>query len=122
MQIHLMPSPACLWLYLWHGYRQYSHRRLEEVAGLFDKDAFSAVVALGATRCNAVHARAITRPMLTGRPDRRDTETKAYVADLTAAIAHDMAHPNFARASFHALVIGCNLKGEISFPAFVPAE
>jgi hypothetical protein len=56
LQIHLLPSPACLWLYLWHGYRQYSHRRLEEIAALFDPDAFSAVAALGAGRCNAVHA------------------------------------------------------------------
>lgn len=122
LQIHLMPSPACLWLYLWHGYRQYSHRRLEEIAALFGENAFTAVAALGAARCNAVHARFITRPMLTGRPDRRDAETAAYVAELTAAIAADMAHPDFARASFYALIVGNNLGGEIALPALVPVR
>jgi SAM-dependent methyltransferase len=122
LQIHLMPSPACLWLYLWHGYRQYSHRRLEEIAALFGQDAFAAVVGLGARRCNAVHAAYITRPMLTGRPDRRDTETAAYVAEATQAITTDMAHPDFARASFYALVIGSHLDQEIAFPALVPAK
>ena len=27
LQIHLMPSPTCLWKYLWHGYRQYSIKK-----------------------------------------------------------------------------------------------
>ncbi|WP_337997829.1 class I SAM-dependent methyltransferase [Oleispirillum naphthae] len=122
LQIHLMPSPACLWLYLWHGYRQYSHRRLEEIAALFGARAFAAAVALGAGRCNAVHARYITRPMLTGRPDRREAGTAAYVAELTAAIAADMARPDFARASFYALIVGSNLGGEIALPALVPSR
>ena len=28
LQIHLMPSPPCLWKYLWHGYRQYSIKKI----------------------------------------------------------------------------------------------
>jgi len=35
LQIHLLPSAACLWLYLWHGYRQYTPRRLTPITTLF---------------------------------------------------------------------------------------
>ncbi len=28
IQIHMVPSTKCLWLYLWHGYRQYSKKNL----------------------------------------------------------------------------------------------
>ncbi|NIY75461.1 methyltransferase domain-containing protein [Thalassospira sp. HF15] len=30
MQVHIVPAPTSLFLYLWHGWRQYSLRRIEE--------------------------------------------------------------------------------------------
>ncbi len=31
IQIHLVPSKLCLWLYLWHGWRQYSKDNLSQI-------------------------------------------------------------------------------------------
>ena len=36
IQVHLFPSAACLWLYLYHGYRQYTPRSISKFAKLFD--------------------------------------------------------------------------------------
>lgn len=35
IQIHLFPSPACLWLYLYHGVRQYNLNSILEIINIF---------------------------------------------------------------------------------------
>ena len=35
IQIHLFPSPACLWLYLFHGVRQYNFRAIMQIIDIF---------------------------------------------------------------------------------------
>ncbi len=38
VQVHLFPSAACLWLYLYHGYRQYTPRSISRITKIFDDD------------------------------------------------------------------------------------
>ncbi|MBH30606.1 MAG: hypothetical protein CMG71_01275 [Candidatus Marinimicrobia bacterium] len=38
IQVHLFPSAACLWLYLYHGYRQYHPRSISRLTKIFDDD------------------------------------------------------------------------------------
>ena len=35
IQIHLFPSPACLWLYLFHGFRQYNFNSILKIIKIF---------------------------------------------------------------------------------------
>lgn len=46
IQIHLVPSASCLWLYLFHGVRQYTPRTISKISKLFD-DSFCKLVGFG---------------------------------------------------------------------------
>ena len=46
VQIHLVPSAACLWLYLFHGVRQYSPRTISKITRFF-KDSSCQLISLG---------------------------------------------------------------------------
>ena len=37
IQIHMVPACKCLWLYLWHGYRQYSKKNLSNISNQLKK-------------------------------------------------------------------------------------
>jgi len=37
IQIHMVPASKCLWLYLWHGYRQYSKKNLSNISNQLKK-------------------------------------------------------------------------------------
>ncbi len=103
VHIHLVPSAACLRLFLWHGYRQYTPRTL---AALSDccADSDRAIVGLGGSACNALHWKFITRPLLVNHVDLRDTKTAEYRHELEAAIEADVRRPQRSPA-FYALVV-----------------
>ena len=105
LSIHLIPSQACLWTYLWHGYRQYTPRTLSARTRRFADCSERLLVRLGGTACNALHYRFITWPLLIlRRGDRRDTEPVRYREALRQAIIRDMRAPQ-PSAAFYALLI-----------------
>jgi len=104
LQVHYLPSAACLRLYLFHGLRQYPAGALGRIAALQAPDAHSVAVALGGPACAAVHWRWITLPMIRRRPDRRAADPVAYARELAAAIAADAAAPP-GKAMFWAFVV-----------------
>jgi hypothetical protein len=104
LQVHYLPSAACLRLYLFHGLRQYPLAALRRIAALQAPDARSVAVALGGPACAAVHWRWITLPMIRRRPDRRAADPRAYARELAAAIAADAAAPP-GKAMFWAFVV-----------------
>jgi SAM-dependent methyltransferase len=103
-QIHLVPSQACLHLYLWHGYRQYTPRTLSETTRpLAASERW--VVRLGGAQCNRLHWKFVTWPLLIrGQGDLREKRPAEYRAALAAAITRDMAAPQRS-PSFYAIVV-----------------
>jgi SAM-dependent methyltransferase len=106
LQIHLVPSAACLRLYLWHGYRQYTPRTLSALSRPFI-GADRLIVRLGGAACNRLHWSFITRPRLIGRGDLRDRRPDEYRRALARAIESDMREPQ-ASPAFYALLIHSN--------------
>ncbi|MCA3246913.1 MAG: hypothetical protein ING29_10615 [Azospirillum sp.] len=104
LQIHYLPSAACLRLYLFHGYRQYPAGVLARLARLQPAGARVAAVALGGPAAVALHWRWITWPALRGRPDRRDVDPAGYRAAFRAAAERDAARGRGAPA-FWAFVV-----------------
>jgi 2-polyprenyl-3-methyl-5-hydroxy-6-metoxy-1,4-benzoquinol methylase len=105
LQIHLMPSQACLRLFLFHGVRQYTPRTISRITRLFDAPDDGAVLyRLGGVACNRLHLRFVTVPSITGRPDRRATEPEVYARELRRAISRD-AQQDQPSPAFYALVI-----------------
>lgn len=105
LQVHLMPSPACLRLYHLHGVRQYTPRTLSRITRLFSPGAYAVLYRLGGRAANRVHYSFITKPLLILRKaDRRNTEPEKYDRHLFDAIADDMRRPQRSPA-FWALVI-----------------
>lgn len=104
LQIHYLPSAACLRLYLFHGYRQYPAGALARLAALQPAGARISAVALGGPAVVALHWRWITWPALCRRPDRRGVDPDGYRAALRAAVARDARHVTDA-AMFWAFVV-----------------
>jgi len=104
LHIHLVPSQACLWTYLWHGYRQYTPRTLSERTRLF-ADSAKLLVRLGGAASNRLHFRFITWPLLIRRgADRRSASPQEYLTELQRAVDIDMKQPQPSPA-FYAVVV-----------------
>lgn len=104
LQVHLLPSPACLRLYLLHGVRQYTPRTISKITRLFD-NGYALLYRLGGRACNQLHYRFITAPLiLWRRGDFRVTRAAEYERHAIAAIERDMRQPQNSPA-FYGLVI-----------------
>jgi SAM-dependent methyltransferase len=105
LQVHLVPSKACLHLYHLHGVRQYTPRTLSRITRLFSPDADALLYRLGGRASNRLHYTFITKPVLIQRRrDLRLERPEEYDRQLLAALAEDMKHPQRSPA-FWALVI-----------------
>ena len=64
VQIHLVPASKCLWLYLWHGYRQYSKKNLSNISNQLKKkfNVNTHIIPLGSNISFWTHLRYITLP------------------------------------------------------------
>lgn len=94
VQIHLVPSAACLELYREHGVRQYTPRSIERMlAGYRPAGARCRVVGLGGEASNRVQHDWLTAPVQAGGRDRRLSEPEAYQAALEEALRTDLARP-----------------------------
>jgi SAM-dependent methyltransferase len=103
-QVHLMPSAACLSLYLWHGYRQYTPRTLSSLSRPF-AGADRTIVRLGGAACNRLHWQYVTWPLLIRRiGDLRDQRPAEYRRALEDAVVEDMRSPH-PSPSFYALIV-----------------
>ena len=65
VQVHMVPAASSLWLYMWHGWRQYSQKNLEIIGdSLKKKDTVNiSIVPLGGTKSFWTHLRFITIPV-----------------------------------------------------------
>ncbi|KGF72877.1 hypothetical protein DO97_03975 [Neosynechococcus sphagnicola sy1] len=104
LQIHLLPSRACLQLYGYHGIRQYTPRTVSQISQLFQPPNEAFLFSLGGMACNRVHREFIPLPYPAGEGDRRQQFPQVYDQQLRAAIAADMQTPQ-ASPTFYALVI-----------------
>jgi SAM-dependent methyltransferase len=105
LQIHLVPSQACLRLYQLHGVRQYTPRTISKITRLFGAETYAALYGLGGGAANRVHYEYITKPLLIlKRGDRRSAQPDDYQRALFTAIASDGARPQPSPA-FWALVL-----------------
>ena len=117
LQIHLMPSPACLGKYLWHGYRQYSVKKISSMkANYWDESKFVAFK-LGGQNCNKLHLKHITLPMVTKQKGLRESDLDKYDNFVKDAISKDLNNTDPKNGSFYALLIFSNLskKDELKF-------
>jgi len=64
IQIHMVPASKCLWLYLWHGYRQYSKKNLSNISNQLKKkiNVNTCIIPLGGNNSFWTHLRYITLP------------------------------------------------------------
>lgn len=110
LQIHLMPSPSCLWKYLWHGYRQYSVKKINKIKDkIWSKEKLIAVK-LGGSKCNKIHFKYITLPMILNRKSLRERNLNKYNKLVENAIKEDFKDKRPKHASFYALLIFSNVK------------
>ena len=115
IQIHLIPSAACLKLYLLHGVRQYNLRSISKIVSIFDNPkTYAALFTLGGESCNKLHFRYITKPEMLSinKVNMRDEKTEEYFDLLKNAINVDINNKSDS-PSFYALVIHSNFNNDI---------
>ena len=65
IQIHVVPASISLWIYLWHGYRQYSLKNLSNISNRLKKfNVNTYIIPLGGKTSFWAHLRYITLPKL----------------------------------------------------------
>lgn len=112
IQIHLFPSPACLWLYLFHGYRQYNLCNIKKIIKIFEDDKnYFALFPLGGTKLNNLHFRFITLPSLLNK--KLNLKSKLYNKLLTKYLKYEINKKTNVNPSFYALVVHSNFKKKI---------
>ncbi len=112
LQVHLVPSQACLRLYGPHGVRQYTPRTISKISRLFRPCSYAVLWRLGGRHCNQVHYDFITRPVRQGIGDVRNMRPDEYDATLREAVRLDMAQPQRDPA-FYALAIHSHPNGRL---------
>ena len=113
IQMHFVPSWACLWLYGVHGVRQYTPRTMRQIRELFSADGDSTLYYLGGPHCNRLHFTHITLPRKIGLGDLRFKKPDEYEHKLKNAILHDFDQQS-GPPSFLALVVCSNTAGDFS--------
>lgn len=116
IQIHLMPSAACLTTFPWHGVRQYTPRTVSRITTLFGTETTRHLYFLGSAACNRIHRRYIIYPWLLRRGDLRQKRLGEYDRELREAVQRDDISPKQNQACFHALVLQSRVRHRIEAP------
>lgn len=113
LQLHLMPSAACMYTFPWHGVRQYTPRTISKMTRLFQGRVTKTLFSLGASRCNKIHRQYITWPLMFKKTDLREGAPGKWQAEKKAAIKSDMVAPRAGEACFYGLLLAhnCSLGG-----------
>lgn len=105
VQVHLMPSKACISTFPWHGFRQYTNASVSKITRLFTDESTFEFVSLGGKACNSVHRNYITKPIYLKKGDQRKTKNSEYNNALRSAILKDNSDSSNSEATFVALII-----------------
>ncbi len=110
IQIHLFPSPVCLWLYLFHGVRQYNFRAIMQIIDIFKStNSYFRIYPLGGNYSNVFHFFKITIPSLLRKWNIGDIDSnEQYTEKLKNSVLNDLKSGISHNPSFYALVIHSN--------------
>jgi len=112
IQIHLFPSPACLWLYLFHGYRQYNLKNIQKIIKIFQEEkSYSYLFPLGGNKLNNLHFKYITIPSLLKKKINLNSDIYNYY--LKKYIIYELNKSTNNNPSFYALLIHSNFRNKI---------
>ena len=107
IQIHLFPSPVCLWLYLFHGVRQYNFRAIMQIIDIFKStNSYFRIYPLGGNSSNLFHFLNITIPSLFKIWNVESNDQ--YTEKLKNSVSKDLKRGISDNPSFYALVIHSN--------------
>ena len=107
IQIHLFPSPVCLWLYLFHGVRQYNFRSIMQIIDIFKStNSYFRIYPLGGNSSNLFHFLNITIPSLFKKWNAEFNDQ--YTEKLKNSVSRDLQRGISDNPSFYALVIHSN--------------
>jgi SAM-dependent methyltransferase len=107
LQVHLIPSAACMTTFPWHGVREYTPRKLSRITRLFGSETEKCLFSLGGAACNRTHRKFITWPNLRRGIDLRHAENSRYRHCLRSAILNDF-HGTGRKPAFYALALASN--------------
>jgi SAM-dependent methyltransferase len=112
IQIHLIPASEALYIYPFHGIRQYTIRKISKITRLFDEHSSFYLYALGGKNTNTIHKDYIGN-LVHRIKDKRKNMPKKYATECLEAIRKDLSMEGTNKPSFYALIIHSNPKNRI---------
>lgn len=112
IQVHTFPSRIGLYLYHFHGVRQYTFRTIAKITKLFKDFSYSLLFNLGGDYCNYLHYKYLTNHSMGKKIFLRDLKPNEYKNLLYLSIKKDMMSTQ-QNPTFYALVIHSNHKNSI---------
>lgn len=110
IQIHLMPSSACLKLYLLHGYRQYTPYYISKITQKFSHNTTKILYSLGGNNLNKIHFKYWTKTFFTKNKRDLTDYNKSFLNSLEADLSNKS---NIYDASFYCLVLFHNVPDDL---------
>ena len=107
IQIHLIPTKESFKIFLYHGLRQFTLRRISKITKLFNTKSYSILYKLGGELCYRLHYIFITKPLKKKGEDLRESRLDKYEKLLPLAMKKDMMS-SLKYPSFYALIIYSN--------------
>ncbi len=114
IQVHLFPSPVCLWLYLFHGVRQYNFRSILKIIDIFKStNSYYRIYPLGGNHSNIFHFKNLTIPKILKKINFNIKDNNSYIPKLKNVILRDCERKISNNPCYYALIIHSNYSKEI---------
>lgn len=105
MQVHLVPAPRSIWLYLTHGYRQYTIATIAKLFASASKTARITVFGLGGSATARVHKHWIRNGVVWPGGQRRVSDPNGYALALSAALQAERTSRKAGGPILYAVVV-----------------
>lgn len=113
IQIHLLPSTACLFTYLNHGYRHYNINSLSKITRIYKDNCKIYLFKLGSANLNYIHFNNITLQKIINKKERRFSNNEVYYEAVRKGINKLKKVKNIQIPSFYSIIITHNIDEDL---------
>lgn len=112
VQLHVVPAPRSLWLYLTHGYRQYSKATILSLVRPFLATGRVTIIGIGGRKSAKVHKKWIRNGVFSRRGQKRFSDPNGYSVALEKAVLAERLQKFRGAPILYGVIIESNIPGQ----------
>lgn len=113
IQLHVVPAPRSLWLYLTHGYRQYSKATILRLVRPFLATGKVTIVGIGGRKTAKVHKKWIRNGIFSRGGQKRFSDPNGYRISLEKAFSEERNQKSGGSPILYAVIIQLNTSEQL---------